>query len=147
MKKAQQFSESENRARYVAAAQSFRMPYWDWAIIVPAGQSVVPTSMSSQQILVIAPGSDGKQTSINNPLYSFRFHPVNPSDGDFPDNQVCIICTIENPQSLKISSITALSWVPSPMKISNAPIGRYMESDCSLAEEWYIRVAGCVDCE
>lgn len=88
VKKAGEFSESEGRSRYLAAAQSFRIPYWDWAIVVPAGQSVVPTSLSSTSIQVIQPGSGGKSTTIDNPLYSFQFHPINPSEGDFPDNQV-----------------------------------------------------------
>lgn len=88
LKKARDFSESEGRARYVAAAENFRMPYWDWAIVVPQGQSVLPTSISSPEIQVIEPGAGGRSSRIDNPLYSFRFHPINPSPGDFPNNTV-----------------------------------------------------------
>ena len=64
------------------------MPYWDWGLVLPRGQSVVPTSLSSRTIAVVTPQSNGRLTTIDNPLYSYRFHPINPSPDDFPDNTV-----------------------------------------------------------
>ena len=66
------------------------MPYWDWAVVVPRGESVLPASLSSKTISVITPESGGRPATIDNPLYSFRFHPINPSPGDFPNNTVCV---------------------------------------------------------
>jgi tyrosinase len=88
LKKASEFPESQGRARYEAAAREFRMPYWDWAVVVPPGQSILPASLSSRTISVITPSSGGQRTTIDNPLYSYRFNPINPSPGDFPNNTV-----------------------------------------------------------
>ena len=90
LKKAREFPENQGRARYEAAAQDFRMPYWDWGLVLPSGQSVLPTSLSSRTIAVVTPQSGGRLTTIDNPLYSYRFHPINPAPDDFPDNTVCL---------------------------------------------------------
>lgn len=84
-KKATEYPESQGRARYVAAAKDFRMPYWDWAAVLPAGTKVFPTSLSSKTLNLVTPTSGGKPTPVDNPLYSFKFHPVNPTPGDFPE--------------------------------------------------------------
>lgn len=82
-KKATEFPVAEGRARYVAAAKDFRMPYWDWAAVVPLETDSFPSSLSSETIDVVTPTSQGRPTPIDNPLYSFKFHPVNPVRGDF----------------------------------------------------------------
>lgn len=87
-KKATEYPESQGRARYVAAAKDFRMPYWDWAAVLPAGTKVFPTSLSSKTLNLVTPTSGGKPTPVDNPLYSFKFHPVNPTPGDFPEAPV-----------------------------------------------------------
>lgn len=85
-KKAGDFPSSEGQDRYVAAAQEFRMPYWDWAIVSGRGQGVLPLSVQSETVNVFTPTSGGKLVPMDNPLYSFRFHPLNPTEGDFPDD-------------------------------------------------------------
>ena len=67
----------EVRQRYVDAAVTFRMPYWDWALTPPSGESVLPGSL--QELNVLVDGPVGAQT-IGNPLYSYDFHPLNPDD-------------------------------------------------------------------
>ena len=68
------------------------MPYWDWAIVTGQGQGVLPLSVQSPQVNVITATSGGKRVPMDNPLYSFHFDPLNPTEGDFPDNsQVSII--------------------------------------------------------
>jgi tyrosinase len=67
------------RARYVEAAKTFRMPYWDWAARVDAQSPTFPTAISSPTISVIDVNGATKQ--INNPLFSFRF-----DDKDIPKN-------------------------------------------------------------
>jgi hypothetical protein len=69
---ANEFSGSD-RDRYLAAAQNLRIPYWDWARPVTDGQHVVPDSLSSSAISVNVPSG---QVTIANPLYSYRFHPI-----------------------------------------------------------------------
>ncbi|KAF2194899.1 Di-copper centre-containing protein [Zopfia rhizophila CBS 207.26] len=70
-KVASQFPESL-RARYVAAAKDFRMPYWDWAAGVSGQNSAFPSAISSSRVNVV--DVDGATKQINNPLYSFQFN-------------------------------------------------------------------------
>ncbi|KAK5684305.1 hypothetical protein LTS10_004172 [Elasticomyces elasticus] len=72
-----EFPAGAIRQRYASAALSWRLPYWDWAAVPPAGQSVYPTSVTSPNITVTMPNGT---MSIPNPLYSYRFHQVSHSD-------------------------------------------------------------------
>ncbi|KAI3322315.1 common central domain of tyrosinase-domain-containing protein [Xylariaceae sp. AK1471] len=78
---AQQYTKEEGQDRYVKAAESFRMPYWDWALPdVPAFPS---EATSSKTVQVIMPESlrkeytdlkkAGETVEIPNPLYAFKF--------------------------------------------------------------------------
>lgn len=68
--------------RYVAAAQNFRIPYWDWAAVPPSGQSYLPNSVTTSSVAVDGPA--GVQT-IANPLFTFQFKPLNTTElPDFP---------------------------------------------------------------
>jgi tyrosinase len=69
---ANEFSGSD-RDRYLAAAQNLRIPYWDWARPVSNGQHVAPDSVTSPGISVNLPSGPA---TIANPLYSYRFRPV-----------------------------------------------------------------------
>lgn len=80
---------TQDKSTYVAAAKTFRMPYWDWA--APAqGGAVYPSVFKGIW--------DGKTSSldislpngthrIHNPLYNYIFHPL--SKSDLPNNPVC----------------------------------------------------------
>ncbi|KAK6610608.1 hypothetical protein H4I96_02206 [Botrytis cinerea] len=74
---AAQFSAGAERDRYTAAAANFRIPYWDWAVVPPTGESVLPPSVSTPTITVNGPA--GVQT-ISNPLFSYHFNPLDPSE-------------------------------------------------------------------
>lgn len=63
------------RARYEAAASTFRMPYWDWA-----SNATMPDTFNQPTISINTPS--GAQ-SVSNPLYSYTFHPQ-PPPADFP---------------------------------------------------------------
>ena len=64
------------RDQYVAAAANFRIPYWDWAMAPPAGESVLPDSVGGSPTMVVD-GPNGQQT-IANPLYTYQFKPLDP---------------------------------------------------------------------
>ncbi|ENH75899.1 Tyrosinase [Fusarium oxysporum f. sp. cubense race 1] len=79
---AQQFTAEEGRDKYVEAAKSFRMPFWDWA---RPGLPVFPEeATNSDKARVIVPQSllqeypdlnksaDGS-VEIHNPLFSYTF--------------------------------------------------------------------------
>jgi hypothetical protein len=70
---ANEFPEGAERDRYVAAANTLRIPYWDWAKLPPSGQHSTPDFLSSPSITVNTP--NGSQT-IYNPLYTYKFHPI-----------------------------------------------------------------------
>ncbi len=69
------------KARYQAAAQILRVPYWDWAT---HATSTMPDVVSQPVITINTP--KGSQ-SIVNPLYNYTFHPL-PSAPDFPSNEI-----------------------------------------------------------
>jgi tyrosinase len=65
--------QGSDQQRYLSAAQNLRIPYWDWAMPAPNGGNTVPDVLVQPQISVNTPS--GQQT-INNPVYSYKFHPV-----------------------------------------------------------------------
>ncbi|KAH8692093.1 tyrosinase [Talaromyces proteolyticus] len=67
----------DQRQSYVDAATTLRVPYWDWAV-----NPNLPESTTYQKIAINSP--TGQQT-IDNPLYSYKFHPL-PLGTDIPNN-------------------------------------------------------------
>ncbi|CRG91699.1 hypothetical protein PISL3812_08750 [Talaromyces islandicus] len=65
------------RQSYVDAAKTLRIPYWDWAV-----NPNLPESTTYQKITVNTPTG---QQSFDNPLYSYKFHPL-PVGTDIPSN-------------------------------------------------------------
>ena len=64
-----------NRAAWQKAAAELRQPFWDWA-----SNSVPPAEVISQQQVTIT-RPDGTRGQVPNPLFSYRFHPI---DASFP---------------------------------------------------------------
>ncbi|KAK3692626.1 hypothetical protein B0T22DRAFT_486510 [Podospora appendiculata] len=52
---------------YLAAAQTLRQPYWDWA-----AEPLLPPAVTTANVTVSSPAGTA---SIRNPLYSYRFQP------------------------------------------------------------------------
>jgi tyrosinase len=76
---ANEFPAGKKRTNNVAAAETLRIPYWDWAANI---SPVLPTAVSSQTIQVTRP--NGNKATITNPLYSYHFNPLSASDmGNF----------------------------------------------------------------
>lgn len=67
------FPDVKEKAQYQRAASIFRIPYWDWSITAPAGETHLPESFWSPVISQYGP--NGMQ-NIRNPLYSYTFHPL-----------------------------------------------------------------------
>ena len=72
---AEEFPPGPQRDMFIRAADQLRLPYWDWAMTPPSGQNVVPEVLSQGVIQVLTP--NGTQT-IDNPLASYQFHPIDP---------------------------------------------------------------------
>jgi tyrosinase len=73
---ADSFPSGAERDRYVTAAATLRLPYWDWAKVPSVGGHVMPDSLSKPTISVQTPKG---QDEIDNPLYSYKFHPIDPN--------------------------------------------------------------------
>ena len=74
--------QTVQKATYVAAAKTFRAPYWDWA--APRQNGAVYPSMFKGSVengvsymTINMPSGPQK---IRNPLYSYSFHPLSASD-------------------------------------------------------------------
>ncbi|KAH7118957.1 hypothetical protein B0J11DRAFT_552225 [Dendryphion nanum] len=77
-----ELQDGEVKDRYRKALPSLRLPYWDSAAVPPSGQGSLPMCLQSPKIDVKLP--NGTNT-IDNPLYSYRFHPLNQNDlPDYP---------------------------------------------------------------
>lgn len=63
---------STNRARWLAAADAFRMPYFDVGLGAKAGE--LPDFFTSPHIQVTGP--NGVPNVIPNPLFQYDFQPV-----------------------------------------------------------------------
>lgn len=67
------FTNTTQRQLYQQAAADFRLPYWDWSLEAPKGETHLPDVFWSPVIQQFGP--NGLQ-NIKNPLYSYRFHPL-----------------------------------------------------------------------
>lgn len=67
------FEDPIERRLYEQAASTIRLPYWDWSLAPPPGQTHLPDVFWHPTIVQYGPR--GVQT-IRNPLYSYKFHPI-----------------------------------------------------------------------
>ena len=67
------FTNTTQRQLYQEAAADFRLPYWDWSLEAPKGETHLPNVFWSPVIQQYGP--NGVQ-NIKNPLYSYHFHPL-----------------------------------------------------------------------
>lgn len=58
---------SSEQATWAAAAQSWRLPYWDWA--ASYNEAALPVLLTSETITISKPGN--KSDSVPNPLVRF----------------------------------------------------------------------------
>ncbi|KAA8567299.1 hypothetical protein MFRU_007g03280 [Monilinia fructicola] len=74
---AQQFTGSNSEA-YHQAALTLRIPYWDWAANPANNGPILPDVLSNPTASITYP--NGSTATVPNPLYSYKFHPLVPSD-------------------------------------------------------------------
>ncbi|KAL2885386.1 Tyrosinase [Ceratocystis lukuohia] len=70
------YPNETERNSYIQAAKTWRMPYWDWALDPPDDESIFIPEFTTSGIRVNGPA--GTQY-IANPLYSYRFNPLDTS--------------------------------------------------------------------
>ncbi|KAG6110920.1 hypothetical protein E4U13_005163 [Claviceps humidiphila] len=67
------FTNTTQRQLYQEAAADFRLPYWDWSLAAPQGETHLPDVFWSP--VIQQDGPNGIQ-NIKNPLYSYHFNPL-----------------------------------------------------------------------
>ncbi|KAI9662511.1 MAG: hypothetical protein M1821_008678 [Bathelium mastoideum] len=116
---ANDFPDGPLRQRYSQAAASFRIPYWDWAVVPPDGGPTLPISVTSPTVNVTVPSGDNSTTTtiqISNPLYSYVFHPLVPSDFEYsPDYAQFTLYpeTLRSPSTMDASAVSNDDYVAS----------------------------------
>jgi tyrosinase len=99
-----------NKAKYVAAANTLRIPYWDWA----RDGAKLPASTTATTVSVNTP--TGRKT-IRNPLYSYKFQ-------KFPFTYANFGGTIgQYPQTMRCPS-TSNSQASSRFNVVNSNLAR-----------------------
>jgi tyrosinase len=64
-----------------AALIPLRLPYWDAAAVPPVNTGSFPWIVQKEMIEIELPdGTGSTKTMIENPLFSYRFHPVPDKD-------------------------------------------------------------------
>ncbi|MCJ1417075.1 hypothetical protein MMC32_003414 [Xylographa parallela] len=72
---------STNGATYRAAAETFRIPYWDWSL-----NPTMPGLVNAPTLTITTPTG---VRAVPNPLYNYTFNPL-PTSPDFPEgDSVC----------------------------------------------------------
>lgn len=83
----EEISDATTKARYQEIAKKFRVPYWDWAERVPAGETnVLPGLIINPTVSITFP--NGTAATVSNPLSGYRFHPLQTEDFPVPENFV-----------------------------------------------------------
>nr|BAE48754.1 polyphenoloxidase [Agaricus blazei] len=96
------------------AATQFRHPYWDWA----ANSVPPPEVISLPKVTITTP--DGKNTSVNNPLMRYTFHPV--SDGGFHKPFSQWSTTLRQPDSTRSNAQENVAQLKSVLKNAQSSI-------------------------
>ncbi|KAK0660209.1 Polyphenol oxidase 1 [Lasiodiplodia hormozganensis] len=109
-----EWPDSPERDNYTEAAATFRLPFWDWAVLRSDGETTVPDFFVTPTIDVTLP--NGSET-IDNPLYSYKFHPLdgralydsgNPQFSVYPETMRYSPTKAEDTQSDQNGFVTAM---------------------------------------
>lgn len=73
----QSFPAGPQRDAYAGAAETIRIPFWDWAAAPASGLPTFPLIISGKYANVNTP--TGQQTILN-PLFRYDFHPLNANE-------------------------------------------------------------------
>ncbi len=81
---AEEYGPNENRDRYIKAAESFRLPYWDWAIPTNDEITLFPEEVWSTTVhKVVRPKSNNTPKELKpNPLAGYKFGEVGKGDSN-----------------------------------------------------------------
>ena len=88
-----------NAEQFMAAAQTLRVPYWDWAT-----NSVPPDEVIQLRTVTIT-APDGTRKDVSNPLFQYTFHPI---DASFPSPYSNWQTTLRHPDSSSSSATTSV---------------------------------------
>ncbi|KZV73173.1 photo-regulated tyrosinase [Peniophora sp. CONT] len=96
-----------NAEQFMSAAQTLRVPYWDWAL-----NSVPPDEVIQLRTVTIT-APDGTRKDVSNPLYQYDFHPI---DSSFPSPYSNWQSTLRHPTNQGASAVTSVADLRSRME-------------------------------
>ncbi|EJF63238.1 photo-regulated tyrosinase [Dichomitus squalens LYAD-421 SS1] len=102
-----------DKARWEKAAADLRQPFWDWA-----SNSVPPAEVISlARVTITTP--DGKRTQVDNPLFQYAFHPIEPS---FPEPYINWQTTFRHPTTLDADAQDNVAELKSTLRSAQTDI-------------------------
>ncbi|KAF8964476.1 common central domain of tyrosinase-domain-containing protein [Flammula alnicola] len=116
-----------DRASWVQAATQLRQPYWDWAAnAVPPDQVI-----ALKQVTITGP--NGQKVTADNPLYHYKFHPVDPS---FPQPYRSWPATLRQPLTTRPNATDNVARLKSIMRSAQSDITSSTYSMLTRVHDW-----------
>ncbi|KAF8188951.1 tyrosinase [Pholiota molesta] len=118
---------TSDKDAWVQAAAALRQPYWDWAAnAVPPDQVI-----ALKQVSITGP--NGKKTTVDNPLYHYKFHPIDPS---FPSPYSGWPTTLRQPNSTRPDATDNIPRLRSVLRASQTDITSSTYSMLTRVHTW-----------
>ncbi|KAF8148054.1 tyrosinase [Crassisporium funariophilum] len=109
------------------AALELRQPYWDWA-----SNSVPPDQVIALKRVEIT-GPNGTKVTVDNPLYHYRFHPI---DASFPRPYRDWPTTLRQPTTINVDAIDNVSRLKSVLRAAQPDIRDSTYSMLTRVRTW-----------
>jgi len=116
-----------NKNDWIQAANELRLPYWDWALdAVPPDEVIALTQ-------VAITGPNGNKVTVDNPLYHYTFHPVDPS---FPRPSSLWKTTIRQPTNQTANARDNVNRLRSVLQSSQSDITSSTFNMLTRVRDW-----------
>ncbi|KDR79498.1 hypothetical protein GALMADRAFT_208846 [Galerina marginata CBS 339.88] len=116
-----------DQASWKQAAANLRQPYWDWA-----AKAVPPDEVISLTQVTIT-GPKGTKIKVDNPLYHYKFHPI---DKSFPAPYSGWPATLRQPNSTRPNATDNVTRLKSVLRSAQSNITASTYSMLSRVHTW-----------
>nr|BAF74396.1 tyrosinase [Pholiota nameko] len=118
---------TSDKAAWVQAAANLRQPYWDWA-----ANAVPPDQVIASKKVTIT-GSNGHKVEVDNPLYHYKFHPI---DSSFPRPYSEWPTTLRQPNSSRPNATDNVAKLRNVLRASQENITSNTYSMLTRVHTW-----------
>ncbi|KAF9473594.1 tyrosinase [Pholiota conissans] len=116
-----------DKAAWVQAAANLRQPYWDWAAnAVPPDQVI-----GLKQVQITGP--NGQKVTVDNPLYHYKFHPI---DSSFPRPYSGWPATLRQPNSTRPNATDNVTRLKGVLRAAQTDITSSTYSMLTRVHNW-----------